>query len=657
MKYRTIIVSIAIVIVAILMGLFLFKENSIVKNSKKNKNITDLNVVYNADNEIVEANRKLKNGLESATVLRNDLSDKLSNILSKVETGLIDGLFCNTAYAATAETAISFDQLREKNKGHLATEMKLIPTTEQVIVYTFGGLENESAIDDVLNRLDKLGIKATFFVFDREIKLYPQVIEKIIEKEHEIGIAIRPKESATFDEVCAEIEKTKNLLKNKFGVDTSLVKQPWGAVSNTTKEAVSALGYELIGQSVNVVQSKHQTYQSAEQVLPEIFGKAIHSLSRGQIVHFRMDYYKNNKLVGSLVETIKKQKIDNIAYVAFNDDPTDNRDNNSAYLIKPVGVALNNTKLRYQYPVNSAKVPLKLAYDYRELKVNDDNFTEIATQRYIGAYSVDETNRMVGFSKSEMRRLDKKGVINTDDNVIFLTFDDWGSDAAINKILYVLRKHNVKATFFIITRNVMNNPNLLRAIAAEGHEIGSHSEWHKPMVTKDARGRQVQGQTAGEYYEDLSTSYKKLHDIVGDVEIDGKYVLTRFFRPPTLAVSKMGFKTLFDCGYDYIISGSCSTGDYAVSGIDELLSRMRNGIYENNGKIKKGAVLVMHMTDSAAYTAKTLDILLTVNDARKEDDPLKFKVGRLSDYLSDGYSQIKYKDKKNILMDTMGGGL
>ena len=48
----------------------------------------------------------------------------------------------------------------------------------------------------------------------------------------------------------------------------------------------------------------------------------------------------------------------------------------------------------------------------------------------------------------------------------------------------------------------------------------------------------------------------------------------------------------------------------------------------------------MHMSSTAGYTPRALDIMLTANEKRKDDDPRKFKIGRLSDYLVDGYSQM-----------------
>ena len=71
-----------------------------------------------------------------------------------------------------------------------------------------------------------------------------------------------------------------------------------------------------------------------------------------------------------------------------------------------------------------------------------------------------------------------------------------------------------------------------------------------------------------------------------------------------------------------------------------MIDSVREGLYEN-GKVKKGAVFVMHMSDTSKFTPRALDILLTENAKKAVDDPTRFEVGRLSDYLIKGYNQSK----------------
>ena len=539
-------------------------------------------------------------------------------------------LSVRTAYAAYAAEAA----------GAAAQEIKVIATTEPALSFTFGGIGNEAVVNDMLNRLQTLGIKGTFFIADTEMKRYPATLRRIIASGHEIGIAIRPKDGETLEETQRLILRDRKLLQEQFGVDTYLVKQPWGAVTDTTKAAIAGLGCKLIGQSINVVQSKHRDYSTADQVMEEIFGKSLFSLGRGQIIHFRMDFYSNDRLIGDLVEAVKQSKVDNVAFATSYDNPAGNRLNNSQYTIKPVGEILGNAKYIYQFPIDPATVPAYLRSGAPKLAINERNFLTEASKRYIGNPDVGYEDRMLGFSRMETRRFDKTGQVRTKENVIFLTFDDWGTDAPVNKLLYILRKHNVPGTFFAVTNNVMNNPNLLRAIAVEGHEIGSHSDKHKPMVVRDPKtGKQIPTQNKAEYTNELAVSYQKLEQIVGNVTVNGKPALIRYFRPPTLAVSKMGMEALLATGYEYIISGA-STYDYKAENVSQLVNSLKDSIYTKNGEVKKGIALVMHMGDGVPYTPMALDILLTANEAKADSDPSKFKVGKLSDYLKAGYTQM-----------------
>ena len=69
-----------------------------------------------------------------------------------------------------------------------------------------------------------------------------------------------------------------------------------------------------------------------------------------------------------------------------------------------------------------------------------------------------------------------------------------------------------------------------------------------------------------------------------------------------------------------------------------MVDNIRNGLYAK-GQVQKGAVFVMHMSDSSRFTARALDILLTNNEKKHIGDPTRFEVGRLSDYLVAGYNQ------------------
>ncbi|NDD31311.1 MAG: polysaccharide deacetylase family protein [Proteobacteria bacterium] len=68
-----------------------------------------------------------------------------------------------------------------------------------------------------------------------------------------------------------------------------------------------------------------------------------------------------------------------------------------------------------------------------------------------------------------------------------LTFDDGPSPEWTPKILDVLDRHRVKATFFLVGEAVERHPEVAAEIARRGHSIGSHSHSHRPLPLLDAR--------------------------------------------------------------------------------------------------------------------------------------------------------------------------
>ena len=205
----------------------------------------------------------------------------------------------------------------------------------------------------------------------------------------------------------------------------------------------------------------------------------------------------------------------------------------------------------------------------------------------------------------------------------------------INELLYVLDKYKVKGNFFVRTNNVADNPNLLRAIAVDGHMIGSHSNSH--MVAWNA----TQNEDGTYNYESISedagkrlradvvNSYSTLNKYCGDVVVDGRRALSTIYRPPTLAMSRIAMENILDVGFSYIVSGDFSSGDYNCSSVDEVVNILRNGkkAWYGNATIGNGSCIVLHMSPNAQYTAEALDIMIPEWKAQG------YNFGRLDDYL------------------------
>ncbi len=110
---------------------------------------------------------------------------------------------------------------------------------------------------------------------------------------------------------------------------------------------------------------------------------------------------------------------------------------------------------------------------------------------------------------SDGMELIRLGISN---NMCALTFDD-GPGPYTAKLLDVLAKHNVPATFFVVGTQVRRRPELIKRMLAEGHEVGNHSYSHTAL-----RNRSPQAQ-----HDDLI----KLDHLLRDLGAK-----PRFVRPP-----------------------------------------------------------------------------------------------------------------------------
>jgi peptidoglycan-N-acetylglucosamine deacetylase len=71
---------------------------------------------------------------------------------------------------------------------------------------------------------------------------------------------------------------------------------------------------------------------------------------------------------------------------------------------------------------------------------------------------------------------------NVSDKLIAVTFDD-GPTPETLKVLELLKKYDVKATFFCIGKQIEKYPDILRQVIDEGHTIGNHTYSHSPKMS------------------------------------------------------------------------------------------------------------------------------------------------------------------------------
>ena len=103
----------------------------------------------------------------------------------------------------------------------------------------------------------------------------------------------------------------------------------------------------------------------------------------------------------------------------------------------------------------------------------------------------------------------------TPTKTICLTFDDGPNGVATTKVLEVLQRYQIQATFFLIGKNVERDPALAHRIVQEGHLVGNHSYGHENLLAF---------QSAKRIRENLERTNQLIRDATG--------VRPRYFRPP-----------------------------------------------------------------------------------------------------------------------------
>ena len=95
---------------------------------------------------------------------------------------------------------------------------------------------------------------------------------------------------------------------------------------------------------------------------------------------------------------------------------------------------------------------------------------------------------------------------NNDEKVIALTFDDGPDRDFTPQVLDILKKNDVKATFFVVGENVEWNPEILKRQYNEGHEIGNHTFTHINVSKKGY----------DDIYKEINNTQQAIKKVIGE---------------------------------------------------------------------------------------------------------------------------------------------
>ncbi len=174
--------------------------------------------------------------------------------------------------------------------------------------------------------------------------------------------------------------------------------------------------------------------------------------------------------------------------------------------------------------------------------------------------------------------------VETEKKQVALSFDaTWGNEYT-QQILEMLKKHNVKATFFLTGGWVEKYPEDVKRIQLEGHDIGNHSENHKMMTELSKE----------ECREEIMEVHDKVKELT-DVEME-------LFRVPYGDYNDQVIKIAKECGYE-VIQWSIDSLDWKDYGTESIVKTVLE-----NKELRNGAIILMH--NGAKYTKDALESVI-----------------------------------------------
>ena len=191
-------------------------------------------------------------------------------------------------------------------------------------------------------------------------------------------------------------------------------------------------------------------------------------------------------------------------------------------------------------------------------------------------------------SREQLSKLNGAYLGDTEEKVLYLTFDAGYENGYTPQILDVLQKHQVKAAFFLVGNYLQRNADLVRRMVDEGHIVANHT-MHHPDMSKIAQKEAFQ--------KELQDLEKLFLDTTGKE-------LPKFYRPPQGTYSEANLKMAKELGYKTVFwslayvdwnNDNQPTREQAFS---KLLPRTHDG-----------AVVLLHSTSKT--NAEILDELLT----------------------------------------------
>ena len=168
------------------------------------------------------------------------------------------------------------------------------------------------------------------------------------------------------------------------------------------------------------------------------------------------------------------------------------------------------------------------------------------------------------------------------ENAVALSFDDGPVENTL-KILDILDKHDAKAAFFCIGRNIEKNPQIFQEIIKRGHIVGNHTFSHTRKM----------GFLSSSTVKNEILECDRIAEKIAGVKL-------KFFRPPFGIINPKTKKALQETGHQ-VIGWNVRPYDAITSSPEKILNRITTNL-------KKGDLILLH--DNIPQTAGILEQLL-----------------------------------------------
>lgn len=174
--------------------------------------------------------------------------------------------------------------------------------------------------------------------------------------------------------------------------------------------------------------------------------------------------------------------------------------------------------------------------------------------------------------------------VQTDKKVVALTFDiSWGNTTPM-PVIDILKKEDVRSTFFLSGPWVKQYPEIPKRIKKDGHEIASHGYRHVNLSSL----------SKNEIKEEIMKAHKNIKEVTG--------AEAKLIRTPNGDYSDHVIEAAHECNYE-VIQWSVDSLDWMNPGITSIIDRVSK-------RAHPGAIILMHASDTCKQTTDALPAVI-----------------------------------------------